>query len=346
MKGANSVSRCALIAGATGQDGAYLARLLLEHGYDVWAGHRRNSGPAAWRLEALGIAKAVRFVPLELLELGNVMRTVEQVHPDEVYNLAAQSFVGVSFEQPIYTGDVNGLGAVRLLEAVRLLGGRTRFYQASSSEMFGNAAVSPQDEQTPFVPVSPYATAKVYAHWSAVSYRRAHQIHTCCGIAFNHESPLRGAEFLTRKVVRGLVSIRAGWPEPLMLGNLSASRDWGFAGDYVKAMWQMLQHPEPDDYVLATGEAHSVRQFVQAAAASLDLRIEWRGSGVEEVAVDARTGRVIVRVDQGLLRPSDVDHLVGDASKARRVLGWAPATSFTGLVGLMVEAELGRPTQG
>lgn len=334
--------RRALITGATGQDGAYLARLLLDQGYEVYAGHRRNSSPTTWRLAAVGVADAVRFVPLELLELTNVLRAVDAVRPDEVYNLAAQSFVGVSFEQPLYTGDVNGLGAVRLLEAVRALGGGVRFYQASTSEMFGNAAGSPQTEKTPFQPSSPYAAAKLYAHWSAVGYRRAHGLHACCGIAFNHESPLRGAEFLTQKVVQGLVRIRTGEQEHLELGNLAARRDWGFAGDYVRGMWRMLQHPTPDDYVLATGQSHSVRDFVEAAAACLDMRVEWRGTGLDEVGVDARTGRSVVRVNPEFLRPSDVGHLIGDASKARAVLGWAPETGFGGLVTMMVDAELRR----
>ena len=334
------MSRRALITGATGQDGAYLARLLLDQGYEVYAGHRRNSSPTTWRLEALGVADAVRFVPLELLELTNVLRTVDAVHPDEVYNLAAQSFVGVSFDQPLYTGDVNGLGAVRLLEAVRALGGGVRFYQASTSEMFGNAAGSPQTEDTPFLPTSPYAAAKLYAHWSAVGYRRAHGVHACCGIAFNHESPLRGAEFVTQKAVRGLVRIQAGEQEHLELGNLAARRDWGFAGDYVRGMWRMLQHATPDEYVLATGESHSVREFVEVAAACLDVRVEWRGRGLDEVGVDARTGRCVVRVNPEFVRPSDVDHLVGDAAKARAVLGWGPETGFGDLVAMMVHAEL------
>jgi len=336
------MSRRALITGATGQDGAYLARLLLDQGYEVYAGHRRNSSPTTWRLEALGVADAVRFVPLELLELTNVLRTVDAVHPDEVYNLAAQSFVGVSFDQPLYTGDVNGLGAVRLLEAVRALGGGVRFYQASTSEMFGNAAGSPQTEDTPFLPTSPYAAAKLYAHWSAVGYRRAHGVHACCGIAFNHESPLRGAEFVTQKAVRGLVRIQAGEQEHLELGNLAARRDWGFAGDYVRGMWRMLQHATPDEYVLATGESHSVREFVEVAAACLDVRVEWRGRGLDEVGVDARTGRCVVRVNPEFVRPSDVDHLVGDAAKARAVLGWGPETGFGDLVAMMVNAELRR----
>ena len=259
-----------------------------------------------------------------------------------VYNLAAQGFVAASFEQPVYTGEVSGLGAVRLLEAVRALGDGVRFYQASTSEMFGNSPQTPQTEQTPFLPASPYGAAKVYAHWSAVGYRHAHGLHASCGIAFNHESPLRGMEFVTQKAVRALVRISRGEQDHLRLGTLDARRDWGFAGDYVEGMWRMLQQQVPDDYVLATGESHSVREFVEAAAECLDLRLEWRGTGVNEVGADTRSGRVMVRLDSTLFRPSEVHHLVGDPAKARAALGWSARTNFAGLVGLMVEAELRR----
>lgn len=333
-------ARRALITGATGQDGAYLAQFLLERGYEVFAGYRRSSGPSTWRLEALGIAQDVRLVPLELLEMTNVLRCLDVVHPDEVYNLAAQSFVGVSFEQPLYTGDVTGMGTLRLLEAVRVLGQGLRFYQASTSEMFGNSRESPQSESTPFAPTSPYAVAKVFAHWSATTYRHAHGVHACCGIAFNHESPLRGMEFVTQKIALGLSRVRSGRQEHLSLGNLDARRDWGFAGEYVVAMWKSLQHPRSDDYVLASGESHSVREFVNLAARCLDWDLEWQGSSDQAVGVDRKSGRVIVKVDPALVRPSDVDHLLGDSRKARAVLGWSTQTSFEHLVAMMMEGAV------
>jgi GDPmannose 4,6-dehydratase len=274
--------------------------------------------------------------------MNNVLRAVESVHPDEVYNLAAQSYVGVSFDQPLYTGEVTALGSVRVLEALRTLGGPVRFYQASTSEMYGNASETPQTEDTRFAPTSPYAGAKLYAHWSTVMHRKAYGLHACCGIAFNHESPLRGPEFVTQKVVRGLVRIFSGDQDKLLLGNLNARRDWGFAGDYVVAMWQMLQHPDPDDYVLATGESRSVREFVEAAATCLGFELHWRGVGRDEVGIDVQSGRIIVGIDPELFRPSDIDNLVGNPGKARSILGWSAETTFGELVAMMVEGELER----
>lgn len=315
----------ALITGITGQDGAYLARFLLERGYRVVGCFRRSSTLSLDRLDYLGVASDVELVPLDLLDTGNIIRVLEKVKPDEVYNLAAQSFVAVSFEQPVATGDITGLGAARLLEAVRTVNPGIKFYQASSSEMFGKARAVPQDESTPFYPRSPYAAAKLYAHWMTVNYREAYGIFACSGILFNHESPVRGIEFVTRKITDGVARIKYGLAQELRLGNLDAKRDWGFAGDYVRAMWLMLQQPEPGDYVVATGRTHSVRDFVSMAFGYAGLN--WR----DYVVVDPR-----------FMRPAEVDLLVGNAAKARTVLGWEPKVSLEELVGMMVEADLQR----
>lgn len=315
----------ALVTGITGQDGAYLAQFLLEKGYQVYGAVRRSSTVNLERLEYLGIAEQVELVPLDLLDLGSIIRVLERVQPDEVYNLAAQSFVAVSFDQPVATGQITGLGAVNVLEAIRIVNPKIKFYQASSSEMFGKVQTVPQNEQTPFYPRSPYAAAKVYAHWMTVNYREAYGLFACSGILFNHESPLRGLEFVTRKITHGVARIKYGLTKELRLGNLEAKRDWGYAGDYVEAMWLMLQQPQPDDYVIATGEAHSVREFAMRAFAYVGLN--W-----EDYVV----------VDPQFMRPADVELLVGDASKAKRVLGWKPKTTFEQLVEMMVEADLKR----
>jgi GDPmannose 4,6-dehydratase len=314
-----------LITGITGQDGAYLAQLLLEKGYRVIGAFRRASMVNTARLDALGITDDVELVPFDLMDHGNMRRVIERVEPDEVYNLAAQSFVGVSFEQPVTTGEITGVGVVRLLEALREAKPETRFYQASTSEMFGKARAVPQNEETPFHPRSPYAAAKLYAHWSTVNYREAYGMHASSGILFNHESYLRGAEFVTRKITLGTARIRHGLQSQLRLGNLDAKRDWGYAREYVEAMWLMLQQPEPDDYVIATGETHSVQEFVEAAfeAAGLD----WE--------------RHVV-TDPALVRPAEVDLLLGDPSRARKRLGWEPKVTFKELVSMMVEADLKR----
>ncbi|KKM90266.1 hypothetical protein LCGC14_1240260 [marine sediment metagenome] len=314
--------KTALVTGITGQDGAYLAQLLLQQGYRVVGGARRTSHHSLGRLERLGVAEEVELVPLELIEMTNLMRTIENVQPDEVYNLAAQSFVGLSFEFPLYTSDVTGLGALRLLEAVRGVNPKIKFYQASSSEMFGKVSGSPQAEDTPFNPRSPYGIAKAFAHQGAVLYREAYDMFVCAGVLFNHESPLRGEEFVTRKITLAAARIAAGKQKDLNLGNLDARRDWGFAGDYVKAMWLMMQQQEPRDYVVATGETHSVEDFVEAAF--LEVSLDWRD---------------YVVVDSKLKRPADVELLCGDASKAKRLLGWEPTVRFKDLVELMVSAD-------
>ena len=332
----------ALITGIIGQDGAYLAKLLLEKGYRVTGAQRRGSTPNTWRLKELGALDDIEFVPLELAEESNVRRMVEAVQPDEIYNLAALSFVPPSFECPLYVGDVNGLGVTRLLEAVRFVNPDIRFYQASTSEMFGLVRETPQSETTPFRPRSPYGIAKLYAHWMVVNYRESYGIHACNGILFNHESPLRSEDFVTRKITAGLARIKRGEQDILWLGNLASQRDWGFAGDYVAGMWAMLQQERPDDYVLATGQTHTVRNFVEAAAKSVGFDIEWDGSGSLAQGFDLRTGRVVVKVDPAHYRPADVECLLGDATKARDRLGWRPSTDMAGLAKMMMAAELAR----
>ncbi|MCK0206728.1 GDP-mannose 4,6-dehydratase [Starkeya koreensis] len=333
------MAKTALITGATGQDGAYLARLLLEKGYDVTGAIRRNSQPEMIRLEKLGIAAALRTVDFDLSEPNNITRLIRGNAFDEVYNLAAQSFVGSSWEQPVYVADVNGLGVVRLLDAIRTYSPHTRFYQASTSEMFGLVRAVPQNELTPFHPRSPYGVAKVYGHYITVNYRESFELHASSGILFNHESPLRGNEFVTRKITLGLARFARGEPVPVELGNLNARRDWGFAGDYVEGMWHMLQQEAADDYVLATGVTTPIRDFAGFAAAALGLDLEWSGEELSEQAVDRRSGKVVVRVNPAFYRPAEVDLLVGDASKAREKLGWAPKVDVKALAAMMAQAD-------
>jgi GDPmannose 4,6-dehydratase len=317
------MSKRAIITGITGQDGSYLAELLLEQGYDVTGVVRRSSSPNLWRIEHL--LDRVTLRPADLLDQLSLMRIVQDVRPHEFYNLAAMSFVPASWDQPLLTGDFNSQGVTRMLEAIRQVDTSVRIYQASSSEMYGRVREVPQTELTPFYPRSPYGVSKVFAHYITVNYRESYGLFAVSGILFNHESPRRGLEFVTRKVTDGVARIKLGLSDHLSLGNLDAHRDWGFAGDYVRAMWQMLQQDQPDDYVVATGESHSVRQLVEAAFDHAGL--EWQK---------------YVRTDPALLRPAEVDHLIGDASKARRVLGWKPSVSFERLVGMMVDADLAR----
>ena len=341
------MARTALVTGITGQDGAYLSRLLLDKGYRVFGAFRRGASLNLWRLNELGISEAdISFIPFELLEYANLRRAIAEAEPDEIYNLGAQSFVGISFEQPLFTTDVNALGVTRMLEAVREVNPAIKFYQASTSEMFGKVQAIPQNEKTPFYPRSPYAVAKLFAHWMTVNYRESYDLFACCGILFNHESPLRGIEFVTRKITCGLARIHEGLQEAVELGNLDAKRDWGFAGDYVEGMWRMLQQPEPDDYVLATGTTTSVRSFCDLAAAAVGFDLAWEGEGVDTVGIDRRSGRVIIRVNPKLYRPAEVDLLIGDPSKARDKLGWSAKTSLSELVDMMVEADLRRAQKG
>lgn len=337
----------ALITGITGQDGAYLAEFLLGKGYEVHGIKRRSSSFNTERIDHLyqdPHEPNVRFRLHygDLTDATNLIRVLQEVRPDEVYNLGAQSHVQVSFETPEYTADVDGLGTLRLLEAIRILGmERTcRFYQASTSELYGNAPEAPQSETTPFYPRSPYAAAKLFAYWIVVNYREAYGMYACNGILFNHESPLRGETFVTRKITRAVARIKLGLESTLYLGNLDAKRDWGYAGDYVELMWLMLQQDEPDDYVVATGQTTTVREFARAAFAHAGIEVRFEGTGVDEKGIDAETGRVLVRVDPRYFRPTEVDVLVGDASKAREKLGWEPRVTLQELIAMMVDADL------
>ncbi|RKQ60625.1 GDPmannose 4,6-dehydratase [Thermovibrio guaymasensis] len=334
--------RRALITGIRGQDGAYLAKFLLEKGYEVYGADRRSGDSSNWRLRELGIENDVKIVYLDLLELTNVMRVIDKVKPDEIYNLAAQSFVKASFEQPILTSEVNAIGVLRLLEAVRTLKPDVKFYQASTSEMFGKVQQIPQNEKTPFYPRSPYGVAKLFGHWITVNYRESYNIFACSGILFNHESPLRGLEFVTRKITYSLARIKYGLQDKLILGNLEAKRDWGYAPEYVEGMWLMLQQKEPDDYVLATGETHTVKEFVEEAAAVAGFHLEWTGEGVNTKGIDKNTGKVIVEVSPEFYRPAEVDVLVGDPKKAKEKMGWSPKIKFKELVRIMMESDLRR----
>ncbi len=341
------MAKVALITGATGQDGAYLAEFLLQQGYVVHGIKRRSSKFNTDRIDHLyqdphEAGARMRLHYGDLTDATNLVRIVQQVQPDEIYNLAAQSHVAVSFETPEYTANADAIGTLRLLEAVRFLGltRKTRFYQASTSEMFGKVQEIPQRETTPFYPRSPYGVAKVYAYWITVNYREAYGMYACNGILFNHESPLRGETFVTRKITRGLARIHCGLDACLYLGNLDSLRDWGHARDYVKAQWLMLQQTEPEDFVIATGEQHSVREFVELAGACLGMRIRWHGMGVDEYGIDANTGRKIVKVDPRYFRPTEVDTLLGDPSKARRKLGWQAQIAFQDLVEEMVREDV------
>ncbi|MEX3991338.1 GDP-mannose 4,6-dehydratase [Paraburkholderia sp. EG286A] len=340
--------KSAIITGITGQDGAYLAEQLLEKGYIVYGTYRRTSSVNFWRMEELGVAhhQKLRLVEHDLLDAGSCIRLVERAQPDEVYNLAAQSFVGVSFEQPALTAQVTGVGALNLLEALRIINPKARFYQASTSEMFGKVQAIPQTESTPFYPRSPYGVAKLYAHWITVNYRESYDMFASSGILFNHESPLRGREFVTRKITDSLAKISLGQLDVLELGNLDAQRDWGYAKEYVEGMWRMLQADQPDTYVLATNRTVSVRDFVNAAAKCLGIEIEWQGTAENEIGRDGKSGKTIVRVNPAFYRPAEVDLLIGDAQKAHDDLGWAPKTSLETLCQMMVEADVARNKKG
>ena len=334
----------AVVTGVTGQDGAYLTQLLLEKGYTVYGTFRRTSSVNFWRLDELGITHHanLHLVEYDLTDLSSTIRLLEKAEASEVYNLAAQSFVGVSFEQPITTAEITGIGALNLLEAIRTIDKNIRFYQASTSEMFGEVQAIPQTESTPFYPRSPYGVAKLFAHWSTINYRESYGIFGTSGILFNHESPLRGKEFVTRKITDAVARIKLGLQDVLELGNLDAKRDWGYAAEYVEGMWRMLQADEPDTYVLATGRTETVRDFVRMAYKAAEIDVEFTGSNEAESAVDTQTGKTIVRVNPHFYRPAEVDLLVGDATKASEKLGWTATTSLEALCAMMVEADLRR----
>ncbi|RZZ82944.1 GDP-mannose 4,6-dehydratase [Pseudoxanthomonas winnipegensis] len=338
----------ALVTGITGQDGAYLAQLLLDKGYEVFGTYRRLSSVNFWRIEELGVEQNphLNLIEYDLTDLASSIRLLESTGVEEVYNLAAQSFVGVSFDQPITTATITGLGALNLLEAIRIVNPRIRFYQASTSEMFGKVQAVPQLESTPFYPRSPYGVAKLYAHWMTVNYRESYEIFAASGILFNHESPLRGREFVTRKITDSVAKIKLGKLERLELGNLDAKRDWGFAKEYVDGMWRMLQADEPDTYVLATNRTETVRDFVTLAFQASGVDVEWSGHAEDERGIDAASGKVLVSINPKFYRPAEVDLLIGDPAKAKSKLGWEPKTQLEELCRMMVEADIARNERG
>lgn len=334
------MKKTALITGINGQDGAYLAALLLEKGYEVYGADRRRVDSFSWRLQELGINEKVKHIYMDLLEFNNIYNVIKKVQPDEIYNLAAQSFVAISFEQPLLTSDVDGMGVLRILEAIKAINPKIKYYQASTSEMFGKVQETPQKETTPFHPRSPYGVAKLYAHCMTKNYRESYGIFACSGILFNHESPFRGIEFVTKKITNQVARIKLGLAEKITLGNIDAQRDWGYAKDYVKGMWKMLQHDTPDDYVLATGETNTIRRFVELAFDYIGIKIKWEGKGVDEKGYDATTGRLLVDISPEFYRPCEVDLLIGNATKAQEILQWQPTTKLEKLVGLMVDYDL------
>ena len=338
----------AIITGITGQDAAYLAELLLEKGYEVYGTYRRTSSVNFWRIEELGIQdnEHLHLVEYDLTDQANSVHMVAKIQPDEIYNLAAQSFVGVSFDQPLATAHITGLGCVHLLEAIRIVNPKIKFYQASTSEMFGKVQEIPQKETTPFWPRSPYGAAKMYAHWMVVNYRESYNMFACSGILFNHESPLRGLEFVTRKITDAVAKIKLGKLDTLELGNMDAKRDWGFAKDYIEGMYLMLQADKPDTYVLATNRTETVRDFVTMAFKAADIALEFKGEAEDEIAINKATGETVVRVNPKFYRPAEVDLLIGNPAKAKEVLGWEPKTTLEELCDMMVKADMRRNEAG
>ena len=342
------INKTTIITGITGQDGAYLAQLLLEKGYTVYGTYRRTSSVNFWRIEELGIQNHpnLHLVEYDLTDLSSSIRLLQTTGATEVYSLAAQSFVGVSFDQPITTAEITGIGPVNLLEAIRIVNPKIRFYQASTSEMFGKVQAIPQVESTPFYPRSPYGVAKLYAHWMTINYRESYGIFGCSGILFNHESPLRGREFVTRKITDSVAKIKLGKLDVLELGNMDAKRDWGFAKEYVEGMWRMLQADEPDTFVLATNRTETVRDFVRMAFKAIGVELEFKGKDAAEIAVDVATGKTVVRVNPKFYRPAEVELLIGNPEKAKQVLGWEPKTTLEELCAMMVQADLRRNEAG
>ncbi len=340
--------KTAIITGVTGQDGAYLTKLLLEKGYNVIGTYRRTSSVNFWRLKELDVLshKDLELVEFDLTDLSCCLRLIEKVNPDEVYNLAAQSFVGVSFEQPVTTAEITGIGPVNLLEAVRIVKPNTKFYQASTSEMFGKVQEIPQRESTAFYPRSPYGAAKLYAHWMVINYQESYNIFASSGILFNHESPLRGLEFVTRKITDGVAKIKLGLQQHIELGNLDAKRDWGHAKDYVVGMWKMLQHDRPGVYVLATNRTVTVRDFVTMAFKAIDVDLVWQGVGIDEVGISKSSNKVVVKINEKFFRPAEVELLIGDYSLANKELDWLPSTGLEEMCSEMVLADISRNENG
>jgi GDPmannose 4,6-dehydratase len=338
------MTKKAIVTGITGQDGAYLAEFLLTQHYEVHGTYRRNSSQNFWRIKELGIENHQNLYlhEFDLTDLSNIIHLVEKVQPDEIYNLAAQSFVGVSFDQPVTTSNITGMGVLHILEAIRLVNSKIKFYQASTSEMFGKVQEVPQKESTPFYPRSPYGVAKLFAHWMTINYRESYDIYATSGILFNHESPLRGLEFVTRKITDSISKIKLGKLDYFELGNLDAKRDWGFAKDYVEGMWKTLQVEGPDTYVLATNKTHTVRDFVKLACKAVDIDIDFKGKGIDEIAVDVKSGKDILRINPKFYRPAEVDLLIGDYSNAKKKLGWQPTTNLKELCEMMVIADINR----
>lgn len=341
------IQKTAMITGITGQDGGYLAKFLLEKGYRVIGLYRRGATDTFCKLKEHGIFDKIELMDFDLLEFSNICRLIHNYQPDEFYNLAAQSFVATSWNEPIYTVQADGVGVLYILEAIRQFSPKTKLYQASTSEMFGQVQEIPQTEKTPFYPRSPYGVAKLMAHWMCVNYRESFGVFACSGILFNHESPMRGREFVTRKITHHFARLATGQTaEPLELGNLNAKRDWGFAGDYVEMMWLMLQQDKPDTYVIATGETHPIRDFVEEAGKVCGFDIEWQGSGMDEIGVDKKTDKTIVRVNPKFYRPAEVDVLIGNPKKAMEQLGWKPKTTYQDLCHMMMKADLERAEKG
>ena len=339
--------KIALVTGITGQDGAYLSKLLLNHDYKVYGAYRRSSSLNPWRLDELGILDPIDLVPFELLEKSNIERIIKKIKPDEIYNFAAQSYVAVSFENPIYTAETDAIGTLRILESIRMINKRIKFYQASSSEMFGKMNETVLNEKSKFYPRSPYAASKAFSHYITINYREAYGIFACSGMLFNHESPLRGTEFVTRKITSTLAEIKAGRKKVLELGNYYAKRDWGYAADFVEGIWKMMQARNPDDYVLATGEQHSVKEFTNYAAKLFGFNLIWKKDKMnDEYAVDKNTKKIIIKKNKDYYRPSDVSSLKGNPNKAKKKLGWYPKTKFKGLVRIMVDADRKRSLLG
>lgn len=334
------MNKTAIITGIRGQDGSYLAKLLLDKGYRVIGTDRRRVDQNNWRLRYVGVGNELEIEYMDLLDDGNINRLLKKVQPDEFYNLAAQSFVGASFDQPLLTANVDAMGVLRILEAIRTFSPHTKFYQASTSEMFGKVQEIPQKESTPFYPRSPYGVSKLFGHWIVKNYRESFDMFATSGILFNHESPLRGLEFVTRKITHAVASIKLGKKDRLILGNMDAKRDWGFAKEYVEGMWRMLNHPEPDDFVLATNETHSVREFTEEAFRLAGFDIKWEGKEVNEKGIDSKSGKVLVEISKRFYRPAEVEMLIGDPQKAKDMLGWEPKIKYKDLVKIMYDSDL------